>query len=119
MRHIQLIVPVGADEQKIVGFSARRETLEQLDRGLVEPLQVIQKQNEGTTGLSKHLNETAEYRPEAVAGLERWQVRQRRLFTDDEREVGQHIHDQLTVGAERLLKCALPRVEFILPPRQE
>src|ERR1043166_2093238 len=58
------VVAVGADEEKIAKFGPAQQVFQQVERGRVEPLQVIEEQRQGMFRPSEYADELAKHRSE-------------------------------------------------------
>ena len=46
MRGVDLVVPIGADQQQMLHVRLRQHILEQIERGGVEPLQIVEEERQ-------------------------------------------------------------------------
>src|ERR1700733_2023674 len=95
------------------------QVLEEVERGGVQPLQIVEEQNERVLLAREHAKEAPEYHLEAVFGLLRRQVRDRRLCSDNELQLEDKIDDQLAVRTQRLLENVPPPAERCLALAQK
>jgi len=65
--------------------------LEELQRGCVGPLQIIEEQHQRVLGLGEDAQELRECHVEAVLGLDRPDLRHRRLRDEDALQLGQYL----------------------------
>src|SRR5258707_3053620 len=95
------------------------EVFEQVERRTVQPLQIVQEQCERVFLSREDAEEAAEYHLEAVLRLLRRQLRDRRLFSDDQLQLGNEVHDELSIRAERLAEGIPPTAQLRLDPAQK
>ena len=113
------VVPIGADQQKMLHLRLGHQVFEEIERGRVEPLQVVQEQGERMLGPGEHAKEPSEDQFEAaLRGLGR-KLRDRRLLANDELEFGEQIDHQLAVRTQRLPERIAPAAEFRFALREE
>ena len=60
------VVPIGADQQKMLHLRLGHQVFEEIERGRVEPLQVVQEQGERMLGPGEHAKEPSEDQFEAA-----------------------------------------------------
>src|SRR5271170_3914895 len=93
--------------------------LEQVERRAIQPLQIVKEQRERLLLMREYAKETPEYILEAVFGIVRRQVWNRRLLSNDELEFRNEVHDELTIRAERLAEGIPPSTQFHLALTQK
>ena len=81
------VVPIGADQQKMLHIRLGHQVFEQIERGRVEPLQVVQEQGERMLRPGEHAKEPSEDQFEAALRVLRRKLRDRRLLANDELRV--------------------------------
>src|SRR5262249_30766618 len=108
MAGIYLIVAIGADEKQRAHIRLGREIGQQRERRRVEPLQVVEEQRQGVVGRGEYAEETPEHQPEARLRLVRRKIEDRRLFADDELELGDEVQHQLRIAAQRVAEVLAP-----------
>ena len=101
MRAVDLVVPVGPDQQQMPYLRMGDQVLEEVKRRRVQPLQVVEEQRERVLLAREHTEEAPENHLKAVFGVLRRQVRDRRLFPDHELQFGNEVDDELAVRAQR------------------
>ena len=87
---------------------------EQIERGGIEPLQIVEEERQRMLRARKDADEPPQHRLEAALRILRWQIGDRRLFADDEFQLGDEVHDQQPVRAQRLAKRLPPALELRL-----
>ena len=75
-----LVVPVGADQQQVPHLRVRDQMLDEVERGRVQPLQIVEEQRERMLRPGEHAEEAPEHQLEAVLRVLRRQIRDRRLL---------------------------------------
>ena len=113
MGRTDLVVAIGANQQEVPHLGMRRQVFEQLKRRGVEPLQIVEEQGKRVLWAGEYPEEPAEHPLKPVLALLRWQLRNRRLRADDQRELGDQNHHELAIGAQRL-EQRLPPVLYLL-----
>ncbi len=96
-----LVVPVGPDQQQMAHLRVRDEVLEEVERRCIKPLQIVKEQGERVLLAREHPEEAPEHHLEAALHVLRRQVRDRRLFSDHELQLGNEVHDELSIWAQR------------------
>ena len=97
----------------------RDQVLKELERRCIQPLQIVKKQRERVLLPREDAEEAPEHHLEAVLCVLWWQVRDRRLFSDRELQLGNEIHDELTVLAQRLVQRIPPRAKLFFALAQQ
>ena len=99
VRGADLVVPVGADQQQVPYVRVRDQVPKQVERRCVQPLQIIEEQRERVLLAREHSEEAPEHHLETVLHVLRRQIRDGRLFSDHELQLGDDVDDELTIGA--------------------
>ena len=99
MRGVDLVVAVGADQQQVLHVGLGQQLLDQIERGRVEPLQIVEEQRERMLRPREHADEAPEHQLEAALRLLRRQLRDRRLLADDELHFGDQVDDRAARSA--------------------
>src|SRR6185295_7106724 len=86
--------------------------LDHVQRGRIEPLQVVEEQSKGMLWSGEHAQKSPKDQLESSLRVLRRQLRHRRLLTDDELKLRNQIHHQLTARTQRLLECVTPSAEL-------
>src|SRR5260370_37303333 len=97
----------------------RDQVLQKVERRGIQPLQIVKKQREGVFLPRKHAEEAPENHLESVLRVLRRQLRDGRLFSDHELQLGNEVHDELTVRAQRLAQGILPPAKLRLTLTQK
>ncbi len=109
MRGIDLVVPIGADQQQVPHVRLRQPILEQIEGASIEPLQIVQEQRQRMLRPGKDAEEPPEDQLEPTLRLLRRQFWDRRLFSNNELQVGNEVDHELAVRAESLQQGVAPR----------
>ena len=88
--------------------------LDEFERRGVQPLQIIEEQRERVFLAREHAEEPPENHLKAVFGVLRRQVRDWRLCSDNELELGNEVDDELAVRAQRLAEGVPPPAKLRL-----
>ncbi|MFM0342075.1 hypothetical protein PQR27_37120 [Paraburkholderia fungorum] len=108
MRTAHFVVAIGADQQQITGVWVREQVLDERQAGCVDPLQVVQEEDQRMCLAREHGHELPEDQTEPVLSLSRRQRRHRSLRADDQFDFGQHIENELAVDPDRSLQLLPP-----------
>ena len=84
MSGTDLVVPVGPDQQQVPHLRIGHQVLQQFQRRRIQPLQIVEEQRERVLRPGERAEEAPEHHLEAVLRILRRQVRDGRLFPDDE-----------------------------------
>src|SRR4029450_5871817 len=114
-----LVVPVRADEKEVPHIALDHQVLEQIKRRDIEPLQIVQKQGERMLGPSEDSQKPSEHELEAALRVLWRQFRDHGLVADDDLQVGDEIHHELSVRSKRLKERISPATQFGVALGQE
>ncbi|HET6408986.1 MAG TPA: hypothetical protein VFG14_13955 [Chthoniobacteraceae bacterium] len=112
MRGADLIVPVSAHQEQVSCIRERDQMVEKVERRCIEPLQIIEEQRERMLLPRKRGEEALKNRLKAMFGVLRGQIRNRRLGSDNQLELGNQVDNELAVGAKRLAQDSPPSLEL-------
>src|SRR5882757_7785681 len=93
--------------------------VEEVERRSIQPLQIVQEQGERVLLAREHSQEAPEHHLEAVLRVLQRQVRDRRLFSDHELQLGNEVDDELTIRAQRLVEGYSPLAKLLLALGEE
>ena len=119
VRGADLVVPVGPDQQQVPHLRVRDQVLEEVERRCIQPLQIVKEQRQRVLRPREDAEEAPEHHPETVLRVLRRQVRDRRLCPDHQLQLGDEVHDELTIRAQRLAQGVPPPAELRLAPAQQ
>ncbi len=77
------------------------QVFDQRQAGGIDPLHVVQEQDQRMFLAAERGHELSEHHAEAVLCLARWQRRYGRLRADNQLDLGQHIDNQLAIDPNR------------------
>src|ERR1700716_4204244 len=97
MHGIDLIVPISADQHQVLQIRSGQEILQQVERRRIEPLEVVEKQRERVLGSSEYADKPPEHQFETPLRVLRLKIRDWYLFSNDEFQFRNQIHDQQSV----------------------
>ncbi len=97
MRGADLVVAVGADQQQAPYVRPSDQVLNEFERRRVQPLQIVEEQGERVFLAREHAEEAPENHLKAILGVLRRQVRDWRLRSDNELELGNEVDYELAV----------------------
>ena len=118
MSGIDLVVPIGADQQQVPHIRLGQQILEQVERRRVEPLQIVEEQRQRMLRPREDADEAPEHQLETALRVLRRKLRDRRLFADDELQFGDEVDHELPVRAQRLhagRRASRPSSASLLP----
>ena len=72
MQRIDLVIAIRADQEQIANFSCDNELPKQIERCLIDPLQVIEEKNERMVWTCEYGKKSRQDELEAVPGFLRW-----------------------------------------------
>ena len=108
MRGADLVVPVRPDQQQTPHLRMGDQMLDEVECRRIQPLQIVEEQRERMFLAREHAEEAPENHLKAILGVLRRQVRDRRLWSDHELELGNEVDDELAVRAQRLAQGVPP-----------
>ena len=97
MGGIDFVVPVGADQHQVLHVRLGQQILQQIERCRVEPLQIVEEQGERMFRPREYTDKSPEHQLEAALRILRRKFRDRWLFSDDELQFRDEIHNELSV----------------------
>ena len=101
VRRTDFVVPVGPNQHQVPYVSGRVIRCSSKFKGCrVQPLQIVEEQRKRVLRPGEHAEEPPEHQLEAVLRILRRQVRNGRLFPDDELDLRDEVDDQLAVRAQ-------------------
>src|SRR3977135_3434572 len=113
VRGADLVVTVGANQQQVPHLWMRDQVHEEVERRCIKPLQIVKKQGERMLLAREYAKEAPEHHLETVLRVLRRQVRDRRLFSDHELQLGNEVDDELAIRAQRLGEGLAPAAKLL------
>src|SRR5262249_13044447 len=95
MGRIDLIVPVGANDQQMTHVRLGQQIFQQIERRGVQPLQIVEEQRERMLRPRKYTDESTEHELKASLRILRRNLGDSWLLSDDELQFGDQIHHEL------------------------
>src|ERR1700688_3111800 len=92
---------------------------EEVKRCCIQTLQIVKKQRQRVLLAREYPKEAPEHHLEAVLRVLRRQLRDRWLFPDHELQLGNEIHHELTIRAQRIDQGIPPSAKCLLALGQE
>src|SRR4051794_31878665 len=86
--------------------------LEKVQRCCIEPLQIVEEQDQRVFQACEYLGEASEYQQEAILSVLWWKVRNRWLRTDYEFQFRDEVNNEQPIRVQRLPKLVAPSREF-------
>src|SRR6266481_9568217 len=97
MHGIDLVVPISADQHQVLQIRSGQEILQQVERRRVEPLQVVEEQSERVLRPGEYGDKPPEHQLETPLRVLRLKIRDWWLFSNDEFQLRNEIHNQQSV----------------------
>ena len=91
MRCVDFVVSICADYQKVTRVRMEEEIFDERQSGRIEPLQVIDENDERVFSPRKHADEPLEYGLKAQLGVDWREDRHGRLWADQSNELGNEV----------------------------
>src|SRR5580692_10853988 len=114
MERSHLVGSVGANEHQVRYISPGYQIADEMKRRHVQPLQVIDEENEGPTRAGKGSDQPPEGDTETVQSILRRQIRQRRLSADDWLQRRNEIRHQMAIRSDGLGQRSPPGCNLVL-----
>ena len=114
-----LIVPIGPDHQQRPHLRVGDQMLEEIERRCIQPLQIVEKQGQRVLLPREHAKEAPKYHLEAILRVLGRQVRDRGLLSDHQLQLWNQVHDELTIGTQRVAERLPPAAKFHFALAQE
>src|SRR5262249_17863746 len=108
-----------ADHQQVLHVRLRQEVLECLERGGVEPLQIIEKEREWMLWPCEDADESPQGNLKASARILWRKLWNWRLFANDELQLGDEVQQERSVRAQRFPQSFAPGRQLGLALRQK
>ena len=108
MGGIDFVVPVGADQHQVLHIRPDQQILKQIERRGVEPLQIVEEQGERMLRPREDTDKATEYQLEAALRVLGRKFRDRWLFSYDELQFRDEIHNEPSVRVQRLVNGVAP-----------
>src|SRR5246127_5469537 len=112
VRRANLVIPVGSDQQHVSYLRMRNQTLKEVERCCIQPLEIIKKEGERMFGPGECSEETPEHQLETVLRILRRHVGNGRLFANDEFQLRDEVNDQLATGTHGVHQDGPPLFHF-------
>jgi len=112
MGRINLVVPVGADQHQMLHVRPGQQILHQIERCRVEPLQIVEEQGQRMFPC-EYADKSTEHKLEAALRILSRKLRNRWLFSYDELQFGNQIHNELSVRIQRFTKGISPFTQLL------
>src|SRR5689334_18335189 len=112
MGGIDFVVSIGTDQHEVLKIRPGQQILEQIERGRVEPLQVVEKEGQWMLRPGEDADEPPKHELETPLRILQRQLRDRWLVADDQLELGDHVDHEPPVRTERLAKRIAPTVQL-------
>jgi hypothetical protein len=114
VRRADFIVAIRANYEKVADVGMRNDVLEQLEGRSVEPLEIVKKDDERMLLIGEHAQKGSECHMKTGLRFRGWKLRNRRLSTNDELDLGDEVHDELPIRANGLAYRTSPTVDLRL-----
>ena len=94
MRGADLLIPISTDDQQVSAPGIEQQGLQQPQRPLIRPLQIVEKQHQRMLGRRKQSQEALKHQVEAVLGLAGTQRWYSGLLPDNQGQLGNQVGKQ-------------------------
>src|SRR6266404_923001 len=112
MRGIDLVVSISADQHQVLQIRSGQEILQQVESRRVEPLQVVEEQSERVFRPSEYADKPPEHHLETPLCVLRFKIRDWWLFSEDEFQFRNQIHNEHSVRTQRLTNRLAPDAQL-------
>src|SRR4051812_37509829 len=119
MFRVEFGLTISTDKQNISERPVVRQAFEKIKGRWIDPLQVVQEQDERMLGLGEHADKAAKGLLESDLTILWRHFRRKRLLADDQRKLRNEIDDEFRVQAERIHQCAPPLPKLDVTPVQQ
>ncbi|KFB69820.1 MAG: hypothetical protein CAPSK01_000533 [Candidatus Accumulibacter vicinus] len=113
------IAAVSADEQRMAQRRVAQQALQQVERSRVDPVQVVEKNDQRVPGVRQRADEAPQDVSEAIDRLLAIQIGQRRLCADDQFEMGKQVGHHPPVRRQGRAQRLPPRRQFLFRVAQQ
>src|SRR5271163_3424068 len=93
--------------------------LEEVECCCIQPLQIVKKKRQRVLLAREHAEKAPEHHLEPVLRVLRRQLRDRRLFPNDEFQLGNEVDDELAIRFQRLAQRSPPPAKLLLALGEE
>ena len=114
-----LVVAVSTDEQQMACVAMGDEILDQRQGRRIEPLKVVDKNNQRVLWPREDADETLEYQLKPKSSLRRRECGHRRLWTDQANELRNEICQEAGMIADRFPNGVAPTADIFLSATQK
>src|SRR5262249_42401126 len=115
MRRSDVVVAIRADDEQVRDAGIAHQVLDELQRRGVQPLEIVEKQDQRMLRTREHGEESRDRALETVLRLVRRDLGDRRLLAEDQLELRHETRDDVTVHVQRLADGISPSRELALP----
>ena len=113
MCRVDLVVAICADEQQVTRVRMEEKIFDERQRGRIEPLQVIDENDERVFRPRKHADEPLEHGLKPQFGIDGREDRYGRLWADQSSEVGNEVGQQAALIADSFLDRVSPAGDVV------
>ena len=106
------VVAIGADQHEVLQIRPGQQILQQIERRRVEPLQVVEEERQRMLRPGEHADEPPKHQLETPLRVLRRKLRDRRLVSDDELQLGDEVDHEPAVRAQRLQQGVAPAAQL-------
>ena len=108
MRCRDFVVPIGADQQQVPHIRMDQQVFEQIERGRIEPLQIVEEERQRMLRPGEHSQEAPEHQLEASLRVLGGSSGTGRLLADDELQLRDQVHHELPIRTQRFTERLTP-----------
>src|ERR1700741_3129004 len=99
MGGIDFVVSIGTDQHQVLHIGLSQQTLKQIQRRRVKPLQIVQKQRKRMFRPCEYANKSPKHQLEAALRVLGRKLREWRLFSCNEPQFRNQVYNELAVRA--------------------
>src|SRR5262245_40205523 len=119
MACIDFVVPVGAYQHHVLDIRPGQQILHQIERRGIEPLQIVKEKGQRMFRPREYADESTEHQLKAALRVLWGEFRDRRLFSYEELQFWNPIHNELAGRTQRVSKPVAPFAQLRRAPGQK
>src|SRR5262249_53498963 len=114
MACIDFVVPVGADQHQVLHIRPGQQILHQIEGRRIEPLQIVKEKGERMFRPREYADESTEHQLKASLRILWGKFGDWRLFSYEEPQFANQVHNELAVRIQRVMKRVAPFAQLRL-----
>src|SRR5262249_12646151 len=108
----EFVVPIGTDQHEVLQIRPGQQILQQIERGRVEPLQVVEEKRQWMLRPGEDADEPVKHLLEAPLRVLWRKLEDRWLVSDDKLQLGDNVDHEPSVWAQRLQQGLAPTAQL-------